>query len=179
MKIINYRMFEFSSESKTIAAGNYLYEFKPNDIFERVSPTITRFEGINMPQMIAKTELKFQNAPRIHIQYSALAASQNRYIILSGAMKGSTIEELRGTHEEDYGEEGLEPDNHSFMDKRNLCFLYDTENLKCQKLPNLNGNWHKCLISCATNEQVFVCSVSILSDHICEVQYLDMKQSLG
>ena len=58
MKIINYRMFEFDQKAtKTIAAGNYLYELTPSDFYAPESPTVTRYEGINMPQMMTKTVL--------------------------------------------------------------------------------------------------------------------------
>ena len=129
MKIINYRMFDLSSKSRTIAAGNYLYEFKTNIDLNVPSPIITRFEGINMSLMITKKEMHFQNAPRVHISSSALAVSRNRYIILLGARKRRTTEELRRDYE-DNGLEALKYDEIPIMNK--FCFLFDTENLECQ-----------------------------------------------
>ena len=129
MKIINYRMFDFSSKPRTIAAGNYLYEFKTNIDLNVPSPIITRFEGINMSLMITKKEMHFQNAPSVHISSSALAVSRNRYIILLGAWKRRTTEELRRDYD-DNGLEALKYDEIPIMNK--FCFLLDTENLECQ-----------------------------------------------
>ena len=114
-----------------------MYEFKTDTDIRVISPIITRFEGINMPQMITKKELQFQNAPSVHISYSALAASQNRYIILSGALKRTTMEDYR-ISPAFFGARSVEPEDQPYGN--NLCFLFDTENFECQKLPDLISN---------------------------------------